>query len=707
MAPQKDRAAGKPKPKPAASRTSKTAPSQKAAQKAAQQTTQKTTRATTQKPPRTIIKKLPAKPAAKQASKHAPESELAAQSKTPFSARSGGKGPLDNLELHLHPEWWRYIFNSMYLKTDADIVDDNSITEHEVDVFSGILGIQDGQSLLDLACGQGRHVIELGRRGSYKLFGLDRSRYLIQRAKAASRKSGVMVSFREGDARRLPYPADSFDYVTILGNSFGYFESAEDDGKILKEVLRVLKPGGTLLMDVADGTFLRENYTPRSWEWMDKKYFVCRERSLAADNRRLISREIITHTEKGVIVDQFYAERLYTQEQLISLIENANLKNAQFHTSLAVQSARNQDLGMMKHRFVISAQAIKQWTPKKRAAKVKNVAVVLGDPSLRDAIKPNATFDSDDFETIDKLKIALSKLENYKFTYVSNHRTLIENLQKLRHKTDLVLNLCDEGFENEAGKELHVPGLLEMLQLPYTGSNPQTLAYCYDKSLIRGIAQEIGVPVATGLVITADENLVDLNIPFPVIAKPNFGDSSFGITQRNVAYTVEQLADAILQIRRQCGYNNPIIIEEFLTGAELTVGIIGSWENNTVLPIIEEDYSNLPEHLPKICGYEAKWLPESPYMQTLRSVRASLPLETEQDIMNNSLKLLQRLDCRDYCRFDWRLNSRGEPCLLEVNPNPGWCWDGHMAKMCAIAGIDYSGMLELILQAAQTRYGIG
>ncbi|MFC2138724.1 hypothetical protein ACFLTE_11165 [Bacteroidota bacterium] len=239
--------------------------------------------------------------------------------------------------------------------------------------------------------------------------------------------------------------------------------------------------------------------------------------------------------------------------------------------------------------------------------------------------------------------------------------------------------------------------------MPYTGSNPQTLAFCYDKSLIRGIATEIGVPVANAFVITADENLYELNIPFPVIAKPNFGDSSFGITQKNVAYNVEQLADAILKIRSQFGYNKPILVEEFLTGAELTIGIIGNSVNYTILPVIEEDYSELPEGLPKICGYEAKWLVDSPYMKALKSIKASLPLETEQQITNHSLKLLERLDCRDYCRFDWRLNTQGAPKLLEVNPNPGWCWDGHMAKMCNIGEMDYSQMLESILNAAELR----
>jgi D-alanine-D-alanine ligase len=123
------------------------------------------------------------------------------------------------------------------------------------------------------------------------------------------------------------------------------------------------------------------------------------------------------------------------------------------------------------------------------------------------------------------------------------------------------------------------------------------------------------------------------------------------------------------------------------------------------LPITEEDYSAVPDELPKICGYEAKWLPDSPYWN-IRSVRADLPEKTRNEIVKCCLALFTRLDCRDYARFDWRLDAKGKPRLLEVNPNPGWCWDGHLAKMAAYANISYSGMLAAVIEAAKERYGL-
>ncbi len=614
-------------------------------------------------------------------------------------------GPVQNLEDHLQPDWWRRIFNSMYLKTDADVVEDLKITSFELDIFDNILGLSKEMAILDLACGQGRHTLELARRGFKNIYGLDRSHYLINRAKQISLNEGLVANFKEGDARKLPYSTDSFDVVMILGNSFGYFESIDDDIKILKEVFRILKPNGKFLIDVADGSYLKENFSPRSWEWIDKNHFVCRERSLASDNERLISREVISNIKKGVIIDQFYAERLYSPENLSEILLKAGYKNIEIHREYITDSKRNQDLGMMERRIIITSKVSKELTPKKQnLANVKNIVVVMGDPKKNDIVKPDMIFDEDDYNTIHQLKIALSSLNEYKFTYIDNHDNLISTLMKQRPQIDYVLNLCDEGFNNDAKNELHVPALLEMLKIPYTGSNPQCLAYCYDKSLIRGIAKEMDVPVAEGFYIKPEDNVFEMHIAFPVIAKPNYGDSSFGITQKSVAYNVEQLNNAILKAREKFGYEKPILIEEFLTGKDLTVGIIGNVpESYIVLPIIEEDYSFLPDGLPRICGYEAKWLQDSPYFKQLRSIEARLDDATEKQIISWSLKLSERLDCRDYVRFDWRLNAEGQPKLLEVNPNPGWCWDGHLAKMAAIKGIDYATMLKLILEISENR----
>jgi D-alanine-D-alanine ligase len=618
-------------------------------------------------------------------------------------------GPVRDLEEHVHPDWWRNIFNHLYLKTDADVVDDQNITRHEVDILSETFKLSPEDKILDLCCGQGRHSLELARRGYRNLEGLDRSHYLIQKAKSTAKAEGLRVRFREGDARKIPFPPDTFDVVMILGNSLGYFEAAQEDLKVFKEVFRVLKPWGRFIIDIADGEYLKENFKSHSWEWMDKKRFVCRERSLSVDEDRLISREMVNHVEKGIIADHFYAERLYTRDGLTRLLKTAGFRNIDFNAEMTTNSQRNQDLGMMERRLLVTSVVKKEWTPLKGRQKgvVKNVAVLMGDPSKPDPLKPLRIFDDDDFYTIDQLKAALRENAGYHFTYLHSHDTFIQDLVKANEKIDFILNLCDEGYNNDAKKELHIPSLLEILGIPYTGSGPQCLAFCYDKSLIRGIAKEMDIPVPEAFFIKPEDTTFELPFGFPVIVKPNFGDSSFGITQRSVANTIEELVNGIAEIREKLGYEKPLLVEEFLTGKDITVGIIGNPpESYTVLPILEEDYSTLPPELPKICGYEAKWLPDSPYWNCLKSIPAQLPEETEKFVEECCLKLYERLECRDYCRFDWRLNAEGTPKLLEVNPNPGWCWDGHLAKMSKIAGMSYSEMLGLILRAAEQRLGI-
>ncbi|MBF0433708.1 MAG: D-alanine--D-alanine ligase, partial [Fibrobacteria bacterium] len=269
---------------------------------------------------------------------------------------------------------------------------------------------------------------------------------------------------------------------------------------------------------------------------------------------------------------------------------------------------------------------------------------------------------------------------------------------------DYIFNLCDEGFNNKAEMELHVPSLLEMLDIPYTGASPQCLAHCYDKSLTRGIANEMNIPVPDAFLINPEDiPFIELQIAFPVIVKPNFGDSSFGITSKNVCEKIEDLENVIIDIRNQFGYNNPILIESFLSGKDISVGIIGNPPDSYItLPIIEEDYSCLPPDLPKICGYEAKWLPGSPYWG-ITSKPANLPQKTEEFLTACCVKLFKRLGCRDYARFDWRLDANETPRLLEANPNPGWCWDGHLAKMSKIIGLSYKQMLHEILRACEKR----
>ena len=196
-------------------------------------------------------------------------------------------------------DWWRTLFNSVYLKTDGDVVENDRNTVAEIDSIVRIAGLEPNDKILDLCCGQGRHSLELARRGFSHVTGLDRSRYLVRLARQRAGERNLNVSFREGDARRFRLPPNSMHCVLILGNSFGYFEQIEDDLKILESCQRVLMSGGSIVLDITNGDWMRKHFEPRSWEWIDQDHIVCRERSLSSDGERLISREVVTHAERG------------------------------------------------------------------------------------------------------------------------------------------------------------------------------------------------------------------------------------------------------------------------------------------------------------------------------------------------------------------------------------------------------------------------
>ena len=611
-------------------------------------------------------------------------------------------GPVTDLEHHLPNEWWRNLFNSLYLKTDGDVVENDDNTVREIDAVIAATGLDPNDRVLDLCCGQGRHSLELARRGFKKVLGIDRSRYLVSLARRRARGAGFDVRFKEGDARKFSVPESSFDCVVIMGNSFGYFDREEDDLDVLSSVKRALRSAGKLMLDLMDGDWMRQNFERRSWEWIDDNQFVCRERSLSADRARMISREVVVHAEKGVIADQFYAERLYSRDLIKKLLEEAGFSEIRFHGSMEALSTRNADLGMMAHRNFISAVAPpKMVTKKRRDVLYPDVTVLLGDPRLPDDVKRNGVFNPEDIDTVSRLQSALAELPGYTFTYLDNHNAFLNELRN-RHST-FVLNLCDEGYNNDALKELHVPALLEMLGIPYTGAGPAALGLCYNKALVRAAAESFDIPVPLESLFDPDDQGGTLPSIFPALIKPCLGDSSLGITQHAVVNNTEE-AVAYLSELRNLLPGRPLLVQEFLPGREYTVALIGNpGFGYTVLPLLEVDFSNLDPKLPQILSYESKWCPDSPYWNDIEYKQAEIEDDLRRKMVDWSITLFERLGCRDYARIDFRTDANGQVKLLEVNPNPGWCWDGKMNLMAGYGGYRYADFLRMLIEAAQLR----
>ena len=139
--------------------------------------------------------------------------------------QSSSLGPVQNLEDHVSPDWWCRIFNSFYLKTDGDVVDDLRITRQEIDLICDTLQPSNSDKILDLCCGQGRHVLELARRGFRNLEGLDRSHYLIQKAKERAKDRGTDCPIQRRRRAKTPVRRGQLRYSIDPGQQLRIFRN--------------------------------------------------------------------------------------------------------------------------------------------------------------------------------------------------------------------------------------------------------------------------------------------------------------------------------------------------------------------------------------------------------------------------------------------------------------------------------------------------
>src|SRR2546423_9734973 len=158
-------------------------------------------------------------------------------------------------------DWWRTWFGPRYLA-----LYDETLTERtplEIDRLEALLQLRPPQRILDLPCGQGRHAIELARRG-YEVTGMDISPFLIQVARERAQAAGVQVRWLTGDMRQ-PTEDLKFDLILNLFTSFGYFAEDEDDRQVLAAAARMLAPGGRFVLEVINGERVMANFEERGW----------------------------------------------------------------------------------------------------------------------------------------------------------------------------------------------------------------------------------------------------------------------------------------------------------------------------------------------------------------------------------------------------------------------------------------------------------
>jgi D-alanine-D-alanine ligase len=280
-----------------------------------------------------------------------------------------------------------------------------------------------------------------------------------------------------------------------------------------------------------------------------------------------------------------------------------------------------------------------------------------------------------------------------------------ESLTRLADtKTDLIFNLT-ESYAGDDTKDTDIAAYLELLRRSYTGAGPDGLYLAQDKALAKkifafhGIRTPYFATVFRGRVSWSDD------IRFPVIVKPAREDGSIGIVFGSVVESIKDLMEKTEEIHEK--FDSPVLIEEYIEGREIYVGVIGN-DKPEALPLIELDLSHIPEGTPKIAGHEVKWaIGTRAYEKAKPVLPDDIDEETTKKIQETALQAYQALHLRDYGRIDIRLTPDGIPYVLEVNPN---CWLAKKAEFAMAArkaGRSYDSLVDEITKLALARYGLG
>ncbi|UCH42282.1 MAG: ATP-grasp domain-containing protein [Dehalococcoidales bacterium] len=298
-------------------------------------------------------------------------------------------------------------------------------------------------------------------------------------------------------------------------------------------------------------------------------------------------------------------------------------------------------------------------------------------------------------ETLDTIESALLK-RGHKVVRLGGGS---EFLHAICHtQVDIVFNIA-EGRGNHRSREAQVPAVLEMLGIPYTGSDPLCLALCLDKPIVKKLLKAEGIPTPRWFTIGSEEGVPEARwdvFPFPKIIKPSCEGSSKGIRRTSVVHNVREAEEETIRIIQD--YRQPGMVEEFIDGDEVTVGIIGNNPPEVVgmmriLPKmkvrnfvysleVKRDYTNQVDY-------------ESP---------VKLPDPVLDKLESASLAIFKTLGCRDFARIDFRISRDGTPQFIEINPLPGLGTYSDLVIMAVKLGWTHEGLINAVLDAALERY---
>lgn len=257
------------------------------------------------------------------------------------------------MTIQVDNNWWKDLFDEVYLLTDARSVCDENLTRQEVNCLEKILNLSKTDAILDLCGGQGRHALELSRRGFKNVTVLDYSRYLVDLGNRRAKQESLNTRFIQGDARSPGFREQSFKYIIIMASSFGYFVDEGENESILQEAFRLLQPNGTLLLDITNRDYILQNFKPFSSHKVNEDITVKRERELGDDI--VYSRETVLSEKNGHIRTKTYCTRLYCSQKITDLLASVGLCSINCISDF-MNRVKEGDFGCMTNRMVVLAK---------------------------------------------------------------------------------------------------------------------------------------------------------------------------------------------------------------------------------------------------------------------------------------------------------------------------------------------------------------
>ena len=315
----------------------------------------------------------------------------------------------------------------------------------------------------------------------------------------------------------------------------------------------------------------------------------------------------------------------------------------------------------------------------------------------------------DNMTTINAIRKSLEE-RGHSAVAINCNENAYEKLYKMRKKIDIVFNIF-EGLYGES-RESEIPAMLEMMQIPYTGSDPLSLALCLDKIITKRVLLYHGIPTPKFQVFLTGDEKLDSGMKFPLICKLNHEGSSKGLSKKSIVENETAL-------RKQAGflvreYRQEVLVEEFIEGTEYSIGILGCGKKIKVLPIMERFYIDPrgialfePDEavIPLLRKMHRKYHLEPAGKGGTRPAQISKELKTKLE--NMAVASYNACNCKDWCRMEIRMNRKTKKLyVIELNPIAGIDPSYILPRQANLAGMSFADLINTIVDSAVERYGL-